>query len=199
MNQAEMTLGTASLEKGMNSLKKDWALRGNPSQIWAHKAVREVILGASITWLFGNRQGLLRLKQQVCDVNCCPRQHSFNLYLGHFAPLAGVRACKSNGKLYSIRFPPPGVPQSSRSGFKYRSSSSGRKQNESKILVAGNTGGPVDSRILGTRESRYKKSLERTTGVRSMWRVDRRTIKFDFRETMNNLSIIISDRTYLYF
>lgn len=62
MNQAGVAVGTASLEKGMSSLGKDWALQGNPSQIWAPKAVREVILGASITWLFGNRQGLLRLK-----------------------------------------------------------------------------------------------------------------------------------------
>lgn len=47
MNRAGMTLETASLEKGMSSLRKDWALRGNSSQIWARKAVREVILGAT--------------------------------------------------------------------------------------------------------------------------------------------------------
>lgn len=60
--QAGITVDMASLETGMSNLRKHWALWWILSQGWTHWAVREVVLGASKTWLFRNRQSLLRLR-----------------------------------------------------------------------------------------------------------------------------------------
>lgn len=101
----------ASLEKGISNLRKHWVLWWILSQDWTHGAVREreVVLGAgkaSSDW-----------EDQAWNIPCCLYQHSCNLHLGPLAPLVGMGASRSNGKLCCVIFPPPGVPPSSSSGL----------------------------------------------------------------------------------